>query len=53
MEVNEKVDGAMNNLPRDLERPRIIKASATDIPVFHAEYLSYGSNRQVMRNSLN
>jgi len=34
MEVNEKVDGAMNNLPRDLDRPRIIKASATDIPVF-------------------
>lgn len=34
MEVNEKVDGAMNNLPRDIERPRIIKASATDIPVF-------------------
>ena len=34
MEVNEKVDGAMNYLPNDLERPRIIKASATDIPVF-------------------
>jgi multidrug efflux pump subunit AcrB len=34
MEVNEKIDGAMNSLPRDLERPRIIKASATDIPVF-------------------
>ncbi|HQH25598.1 MAG TPA: efflux RND transporter permease subunit [Bacteroidales bacterium] len=34
MEVNEKIDAAMNNLPRDLERPRIIKASATDIPVF-------------------
>jgi multidrug efflux pump subunit AcrB len=34
MEVNEKVDGAMNYLPSDLERPRIIKASATDIPVF-------------------
>jgi len=34
MEVNEKVDGAMNNLPHDLERPRIIKASATDIPVY-------------------
>jgi len=34
MEVNEKIDGAMNYLPRDLERPRIIKASATDIPVF-------------------
>jgi multidrug efflux pump subunit AcrB len=34
MEVNEKIDGAMNNLPRDIERPRIMKASATDIPVF-------------------
>jgi len=34
MEVNEKIDGSMNNLPRDLERPRIMKASATDIPVF-------------------
>lgn len=34
MEVNEKVDAAMNFLPRDLDRPRIIKASATDIPVF-------------------
>ncbi|MBE0674347.1 MAG: efflux RND transporter permease subunit [Bacteroidales bacterium] len=34
MEVNEKIDAAMNMLPGDLERPRIIKASATDIPVF-------------------
>lgn len=34
MEVNEKIDASMNNLPNDLERPRIIKASATDIPVF-------------------
>ena len=34
MEVNEKIDGSMNSLPNDLERPRIIKASATDIPVF-------------------
>lgn len=34
MEVNEKIDGSMNALPGDLERPRIIKASATDIPVF-------------------
>jgi multidrug efflux pump subunit AcrB len=34
MEVNEKIDGSMNSLPNDIERPRIIKASATDIPVF-------------------
>ena len=35
IEVNEKIDGAMNVLPRDLERPRVIKASASDIPVFY------------------
>jgi len=35
IEVNEKIDAAMNSLPRDLRRPRVIKASATDIPVFY------------------
>lgn len=34
IEVNEKIDAAMNYLPREIERPRVIKASATDIPVF-------------------
>jgi multidrug efflux pump subunit AcrB len=34
IEVNEKIDAAMNYLPRETERPRVIKASATDIPVF-------------------
>jgi multidrug efflux pump subunit AcrB len=35
IEVNEKIDAAMNYLPREVERPRVIKASATDIPVFY------------------
>lgn len=35
IEVNEKIDAAMNNLPRDAVRPKAIKASATDIPVFY------------------
>lgn len=35
IEVNEKIDAAMNNLPRDFRRPRVIKASATDLPVFY------------------
>ena len=35
IEVNEKIDAAMNNMPRDLDRPSVIKASATDIPVFY------------------
>ncbi len=35
IEVNEKIDAAMNNLPKDAVRPKAIKASATDIPVFY------------------
>lgn len=35
IEVNEKIDGAMNYLPRDMDRPRVMKASATDLPVFY------------------
>ncbi|WP_423128782.1 efflux RND transporter permease subunit [Gaoshiqia sp. Z1-71] len=35
IEVNEKIDRAMNYLPRDIQRPRVIKANATDIPVFY------------------
>ena len=35
IEVNEKIDAAMTYLPRGTERPKVIKASATDIPVFY------------------
>lgn len=35
IEVNEKIDGAMDYLPRDMDRPRVMKASATDLPVFY------------------
>lgn len=35
IEVNEKIDACMNRLPKETERPRVIKASATDIPVFY------------------
>ena len=35
IEVNEKIDAAMSLLPREMERPRVIKASASDIPVFY------------------
>lgn len=34
IEVNDKVDAAMAGLPRDVRRPKIIKASTTDLPVF-------------------
>lgn len=33
--VNEKIDAAMNRLPREMQRPKAIKANATDIPVLY------------------
>ncbi len=35
IEANEKIDLALQHLPRDLQRPRVIKASATEIPAFY------------------
>lgn len=35
IEVNEKIDASMNNLPKDIVRPKAMKASATDIPVLY------------------
>ena len=37
IEVNQKVDAAMNSLPNDMQRPTIIKASTSDIPVFYIQ----------------
>lgn len=35
IETNEKIDGSLNFLPRDLDRPKVVKASATDIPILN------------------
>ena len=35
IEVNEKIDAAMNMLPKETKRPKAIKSSATDIPVLY------------------
>ncbi|MDE7346321.1 MAG: efflux RND transporter permease subunit [Muribaculaceae bacterium] len=37
IEVNEKIDGAMNSLPKEISRPKAVKASATDIPVVYLQ----------------
>jgi multidrug efflux pump subunit AcrB len=47
IEVNEKIDAAMNSLPRDMKRPRVIKASATDLPVF---YLNVSLSGDTLKN---
>lgn len=33
IEVNEKIDQAMNRLPREVERPRVLATDVSDIPV--------------------
>jgi multidrug efflux pump subunit AcrB len=35
IEVNEKIDQIMSRLPRDMQRPKVIKANAGDIPIFY------------------
>jgi multidrug efflux pump subunit AcrB len=45
LEVNERIDNAMAWLPEGMERPRVIKANITDIPVFYLN-LSYKQTKQ-------
>ena len=35
IEVNEKIDQMIGQLPRDLARPRVVKANISDLPVFY------------------
>lgn len=37
IEVNEKIDALMPAMPEEFVRPRVIKTSATDIPVFYLD----------------
>lgn len=39
IEINEKLDQLMPLLPRELERPRVLKAAETDLPVFYLSVL--------------
>lgn len=34
IDVNEKIDMAMGTLPKDIDRPKVMKSSVTDIPAF-------------------
>ena len=44
IEVNEKIDAAMNILPKSLSRPKAVKASATDLPVVYVHLTSADSD---------
>lgn len=47
IEVNEKVDKVFSSLPIGMERPKVIKASVTDIPAFFINVTSKGSSREL------
>lgn len=44
--VGEQIDRVMADMPRDMERPRVMKASATDVPAFYVDvYLKDAARR--------
>lgn len=51
IEVNEKIDGAMNSLPKDINRPKAVKASATDIPVVYLQLTLKNENGEFLELS--
>ncbi|HHH49582.1 MAG TPA: efflux RND transporter permease subunit [Saprospiraceae bacterium] len=46
IEVNEKIDQITTYLPKSLKRPRVIKANATDIPVFYLSIFPRQADQQ-------
>lgn len=42
IDVSEKVDRAMNLMPRDMPRPKVVKASVMDIPAFFIDVTKTG-----------
>ena len=49
IEVGEKIDRAMTWLPKDMERPKVVKASAMDIPAFYLDVSLKDSTATDMR----
>ncbi|MDR1554227.1 MAG: efflux RND transporter permease subunit [Prevotellaceae bacterium] len=52
IEVNEKIDRSMNSLPKYLDRPKVMKASATDIPAFYLNISAKGDDNYVVTDDL-
>ena len=52
IEVNEKIDRAMNSMPKDMDRPKVMKASAMDIPAFYLDiYLKRAKEASAIESS--
>lgn len=48
IDVNEKIDRAMGIMPKEMERPKVMKIGATDIPAFYVD-VTGGKKEQTAR----
>lgn len=51
IEANEKIDRVMGSLPGDIPHPKVIKASASDIPVFYLNVSLKTDSSELMQNN--
>jgi multidrug efflux pump subunit AcrB len=49
--VNEKIDAAMNQFPRDVERPVATKSGISDMPVFSINVYDKNGNSSALRHA--
>ncbi|WP_083191703.1 efflux RND transporter permease subunit [Formosa haliotis] len=52
IEVNEKIDRVVGSLPKIIKRPKVLKASATDIPVFYLTMTVKDSDNWLQRDKV-
>ncbi|MCR5395641.1 MAG: efflux RND transporter permease subunit [Bacteroidales bacterium] len=52
IDVNEKIDRAMGSMPEGMNRPKVIKASAMDIPAFYIDIAPRSTNPDPESQSL-
>lgn len=51
IEVNEKIDMAMSSLPKELQRPKVMRVNVSDIPAFFVELSLKGKRTDMLRFS--
>lgn len=51
LEVNEKIDQLLNNLPKDLPRPQVIRVNTSDIPIIRLQVLPKNQRNDLVQAS--
>ena len=52
IEVNEKLDQLINSLPRDMQRPEVIRVNTSDIPILRIQVTSNSGVDQIVVSTL-